>query len=211
MQASIETSVVSQPARATEPRLASALGTWLPAAVLVCMAVVSSLWLAQLGEREERVARFEGHAPEMTMEEFDVTAMGEDGSPLRRLSAAYMAHYIDTQTKELTLPHLVIYEHDAQPWHVASKRGWVSADNDVLMLLGEVDIWRNYADGRREIHIETEDLRVLPNEEYAETELPVSISTLESLTRGTGMRAYLGESRVQLLSSVKTTINPLVR
>lgn len=211
MQASIETSVVSQTVRATEPRLASARGTWLPAAVLVCMAVISSLWLAQLGEREERVARLEGHAPDMTMEEFDVTAMGEDGSPLRRLSAAYMAHYIDTQTKELTLPHLVIYEHDAQPWHVASKRGWVSADNDVLMLLGEVDIWRNYADGRREIHIETEDLRVLPNEEYAETELPVIISTLESLTRGTGMRAYLGENRVQLLSSVKTTINPLVR
>ena len=65
--------------------------------------------------------------------------------------------------------------------------------------------------GKREIHIETHDLRVLPREEYAETELPVSISTPESLTHATGMRAYLDESRVQLLSKVKTTIEPVVR
>ena len=58
---------------------------------------------------------------------------------------------------------------------------------------------------------ETEDLKVLPREEYAETALPVSISTPESLTRGTGMRAYLAESRVQLLSNVRTKIEPIVR
>jgi len=127
------------------------------------------------------------------------------------LSAAYMAHFADTQTKELTHPHLVVYREEAEPWHVASERGWVSADNDVLMLLGKVNIWRNRPDGKREIHIETEDLRVLPDDEYAETALPVSISTPESHTRGTGMRAYLGDSRVQLLSKVRTMIDPVVR
>jgi lipopolysaccharide export system protein LptC len=79
------------------------------------------------------------------------------------------------------------------------------------MLLGKVDIWRDGPDGKREIHIETQDLRVSPRKEYAETDLPVSISTPESLTRGTGMRAYLGESRVQLLSKVKTTIESIAR
>jgi lipopolysaccharide export system protein LptC len=123
--------------------------------------------------------------------------MGEDGSPLRRLSAAYMAHFADTETKELTHPHLVVYQEEAEPWHVSSERGWVSADNDVLMLLGKVNIWRNRPDGKPEVHIETE--------------LPVSISTPESFTRGTGMRAYLGESRVELLSKVRTKIEPIKR
>ena len=192
-------------------RLAFALGTWVPAVVLVGLAVVSTLWLAELGNPPGETKRFAGHAPDFTMEEFEVTTMGENGSPLHRLSAAYMAHFSDTDTKELTHPHLIIYREETQPWHVASERGWVSADNDVLMLLGKVNIWRNSPDGKREIHIETEDLRVLPREEYAETELPASISTPESLTRGTGMRAYLGESRVQLLSMVKTIIDPIVR
>lgn len=211
MAAHVDTNVVSEPALVTRLRLSSALSTWVPTAVLAALAVASSLWLAQLGQRDQQDERFTGHAPDLTMEEFEVTTMGEDGNKLRRLSAAYMAHFTDTGTKELTRPHLVVYQHQAEPWHIASERGWVSADNDVLMLLGKVDIWRDYLDGRREIHIETEDLRVLPNEEFAETELPVIISTPESITRGTGMRAYLRESRVQLLSSVRTKIEPAVR
>lgn len=200
-----------EPLPAIGHRLRAAAGTWLPALALIVLAIATSLWLAGLGTTSPNVKRFEGHAPDLTMEEFEVTSMGEDGSPLRRLSAAYMAHFTDTQTKELTHPHLVIYREAAEPWHVASERGWVSADNDVLMLLGEVNIWRNRPDGKPEIHIETEDLKVLPREDYAETELPVSISTPESLTLGTGMRAYLGESRVQLLSNVKTKIEPPAR
>jgi lipopolysaccharide export system protein LptC len=211
MQAHADTSIIAERAFVARPRLVSAIGTWVPTAVLVALAVASSVWLAQLGQSDRQTERFTGHAPDLTMEEFQVTTMGEDGNKLRRLSAAYMAHFSDTQTKELRRPHLVVYQDKAEPWHIASERGWVSADNDVLMLLGKVDIWRDYEDGRREIHIETEDLRVLPHEEYADTELPVTISTPESLTRGTGMRAYLSESRVQLLSRVKTTIDPAVR
>lgn len=211
MEVRSEAGVLPEPSPSLKSRLLSAFGTWVPTVTLVGLAVVSSLWLAQLGNPDAQPKRFAGHAPDLTMEEFEVTTMGEDGSPLRRLSAAYMAHFTDTKTKELTHPHLVVYREEQEPWHVASERGWVSADNDVLMLLGKVNIWRNRPDGKREIHIETEDLRVLPDDEYAETELPVSISTPESLTSGTGMRAYLGESRVQLLSRVKTTIDPITR
>ncbi len=211
MEVQSEAGVLPEPSPVLRSRLSSAFGTWVPTVTLVALAVISTLWLAQLGNRDVQPKRFAGHAPDLTMEEFQVTTMGEDGSPLRRLSAAYMAHFTDTKTKELTHPHLVVYRDEEEPWHVASERGWISADNDVLMLLGKVNIWRNRPDGKREIHIESEDLRVLPNDEYAETELPVRISTPESLTRGTGMRAYLGESRVQLLSRVKTTIDPITR
>lgn len=211
MHASTDTSLAPGRSFEIKPRLASALGTWLPSALLLALAIGSSVWLARLTDPGTLPERFTGHAPDLTMEEFQVTTMGEDGNPLRRLSAAHMAHYTDTRTKELRHPHLVVYQQRAEPWHIASERGWISADNDVLMLLGKVDIWRNYPDGRREIHIETEDLRVLPDKEYAETELPVTISTPESLTLGTGMRAFLGESRVQLLSRVKTRIEPLAR
>jgi lipopolysaccharide export system protein LptC len=211
MQLQSEPKLPSEVAPTLKSRLHSAVGTWLPTASLAILAIASTLWLAQLGRGDGQSRRFEGHAPDLTMEEFEVTSMGEDGKPLRRLSAAYMAHFTDTETKDLTHPHLVVFREQAEPWHVASERGWVSAGNDVLMLLGKVDIWRNRADGKREIHIETEDLRVLPDAEYAETALPVRLSTPESLTTATGMRAYFDESRVQLLSNVRTMIDPLVR
>lgn len=209
MHASAQTAPGSKLDDAWTTRLKSAMGTWIPVLALAGLAVATGVWLAKLGEQRPMAVELAGHAPDVTMEEFEVTDMGEDGTPLRRLSAAYMAHFVDTDTKELTHPHLVVYNGDSEPWHVVSQRGWVSADNEVLMLLGEVDIWRNYPNGKREIHIETEDLRVLPDDEFAETALPVTISTPESLTRGTGMHAYLGESRVELLSNVKTTIQPV--
>ncbi len=211
MEAQAQARVAPEPVHTPRLRLVAALGNWVPAAVLVVLAVASSLWLADLGQPPGEVKRFAGRAPDLTMRGFEVTSMGEDGNPLRRLSATYMAHFRDTDTKELTQPHLVIYQEGAEPWNIASERGLVSAGNDVLMLLGQVSIWRDRPDGKREITIETEDLRVLPREDYAETELPVRISTPESFTRGTGMRAYLGESRVQLLSEVKTTIDSIVR
>lgn len=209
MHARADSAPVSKLDEAWVARLRWAMGTWVPAMVLIALAVASGAWLANLAKHEPTRAKVSGHAPDVTMEEFEVVEMGGNGTPLRRLSAAYMAHFAETETKELTHPHLVIYKEDAEPWHVVSRRGWVSADNDELMLLGEVDIWRNYPNGKREVHIETEDLRVLPNDEFAETELPVTISTPETLTRGTGMRAYLGEGRVELLSNVKTTIQPV--
>ena len=211
VEARTEAGVSLGPMSALKSRLLSALGTWVPAVVLAILAVTSTVWVSQLGRLDGQLERFEGHTPDLTMEEFQVTTMGKNGRPLRRLSAAYMAYFGDTQTKELTHPHLVLYREQAEPWHVASERGWVSADDDVVMLLGKVDIWRDKPDGKREIHVETEDLRVLPDEEYAETELPVSISTPESYTRGTGMRAYLDESRVELLSRVRTVIDRTVQ
>lgn len=211
MQTQTVTSPLPEPLSTARSRLVAAVGTWVPTVMLAALAVASTVWLAQLGNEDDQTRRFDGHMPDLTMEEFQVTTMGLDGNPLRRLSAAYMAHFSDTGTKELTHPHLVIYRDQGEPWNVASERGWVSAANDVLMLLGKVDIWRNTPDGKREIHIETEDLRVLPDDEYAETVLPVRFSTPESLTSGTGMHAYLGDGRVELLSGVRTTIQPLVR
>jgi lipopolysaccharide export system protein LptC len=207
MLAQSEPGLVFEPTVVATSRLSSAVGTWVPTVVLVILATTSTLWLARLDQTDEQAQPIVGHAPDLTMEEFEITTMGEDGKPLRRLSAAYMAHYTDTGTKELTHPHLVVYRETGEPWHIASERGWVSTDNDVIKLLGKVNIWRNSAEGNREVHIETEDLQVLPDEEFAETALPVRLSTPESLTSGTGMRVYLGESRVQLLSKVKTMIN----
>ena len=91
-----------------------------------------------------------------------------------------------------------------EPWHVRSERGWVSAAGDVMLLLGKVHIWRNTADGELDLDIKTEDLRVLPDSDYGETDKPVLITTPTSESRGVGMRAFLDTSRYELLSQVQT-------
>jgi len=90
---------------------------------------------------------------------------------------------------------------------VASERGWVSPDRDVILLQGRVYVWREDPSGQRAMDIVTRDVRVLPEKEYAETEEPALIRTPDTETRGVGMRAWLGESRVELLSQVRTVMN----
>jgi len=177
---------------------------WAGLAALVAVAAAST-WLARVMDRAATPPTASArHEPDFYMERFSSTVMGEDGRPRRDIQAEYMAHFPDTGTKELAQPRMVLYRSSGFPWRVESERGWVSANEDVMLLLGAVRIWRENATGKHEIDILTRDLRVLPGTEYAETDRPVLIRTATTESRGVGMRAYLRQSRVELLSKVHT-------
>ncbi|MFT5173491.1 MAG: lipopolysaccharide export system protein LptC [Gammaproteobacteria bacterium] len=176
--------------------------------VMVALAVgsfwtLSRLDLDLLAPNAERQ-----HTPDFYMENFVTTKMDEFGAVHRRVEADYMAHFPDTDTREFQQPYMVMYRQAAQPWHVRSERGWLSASGDVMLLLGKVHIWRDDANGVKELDVNTEDLRVLPEREYGETDKPVVITTATTQTHGVGMKAYLAESRLELLSKVHTRHEP---
>ncbi len=173
-------------------------------AVMIGIAVASFWVLRQLDTDLFGTETSARHVPDLYMENFETTVMGPDGGPLRRIEAEYMAHFPDTDTHEFQRPYMIVYRAQGEPWHVRSERGWLSASGDVMLLLGKVNIWRNNATGFKELDIKTEDLRVLPERDYGETDKPVLITTPTSQTRGTGMRAHLAESRLELLNNVHT-------
>ena len=146
--------------------------------------------------------------PDYYVENFTTTTMDENGFPRRRVTADYMAHFPDTDTHELANPQLILYRESKSPWYVRSERGWISSNQEVMLLLGKVHIWRNDSAGERELDIRTEDMRVLPNSDYGETDRLVVISTPTSESRGVGMRAFLDKSRLELLSQVHTVYEP---
>jgi lipopolysaccharide export system protein LptC len=180
---------------------------WLLALVLSTLAA-GTAWYRHGLQREGSAGRVEGaHRPDFYMESFSSLTTDVRGMPRRRLSGERLDHYPDTDTHEITQPHLELYEEGREPWHVASERGWVSPDRDVILLQGRVYVWRQDPSGQRVMDIVTRDVRVLPEKEYAETEEPALIRTPDTETRGVGMRAWLGESRVELLSQVRTVVN----
>lgn len=176
-----------------------------PLAVMIALALASFWTLRQLDVDILAPDTATRHTPDLYMENFVSTAMGPDGRPHRRVEAEYMAHFPDTDTHEFQRPYMIMYRAGAlPPWHVRSERGWLSATGDVMLLLGKVHIWRDNASGVKELDIKTEDLRVLPERDYGETDKPVVITTPASQTHGVGMKAYLAESRLELLKDVHT-------
>lgn len=138
------------------------------------------------------------------MENFVRTTMDVDGRIETRLRASVMLHYPHDDSTRLTRPVLEMHNSRRRPWHITADHAITDADDDSIMLEGEVHIWRNGDSGMREVELVTTDLRVEPDSNYAETADPATIITSSAVTKGIGMRAYLAEDRLELLHEVKT-------
>lgn len=172
--------------------------------LLLVLVAASALVLHDLDSDPPGASRPAAPAPDFFAESFATTVLDERGRPRQRLEAQYMAHYLDTDTQELVRPYLVMYREGETPWHVRSERGRRSANEGFILMTGDVLLWREGPEGERHFEIRTRDLRVLPDESYGETDRPVVMTTRHSRSRGVGMRAFLDERRLELLSRAHT-------
>ncbi len=177
-------------------------------ALLLLMAAGSAWLLDRLDTGSGGRVVVERHDPDWYMRDFTQHTMGVDGEIVRKLTADSMVHYPDDDSTELVRPRLELYNSGPRPWHVIAERGWVSGGNEVILLYGEVEIWRLQDDGEREVEVLTTDLRILPDEQYAETDNAATIRTRTTTTRAVGMRASFGISRLELLQRVFSRYEP---
>ena len=188
------------------PTVTARFRRWVFPTALLAAAGASGWVLYDLAFDAPATAPRSSDAPDVWMENFVTVEMDGTGEPRRRIEADYMAYLAD-ETIELVNPRYVLFRAEGEPWHVRSERGRISADGSVVLLLGRVDIRRNDASGVPDLDIRTEHLKVLPDAEYGETAEPVTIRTRASTSSGVGLRAYLDETRFQLLSQVRTRVD----
>ena len=176
------------------------------ALILVIIAAITYWALDKLTEDDLTKLSKLAHYPDYYMENFTTLTMNQDGTPKNRLYADYMAHYPDDNTSELHQPKMEIFREEKQPIHVRSDRGWVTSNNDVILLKGNVYLHQNDDDGKLKLELLAEDAKVLVDQKYAETDNPTTLISRKSTTTSVGMRAYLQEQRMEFLSNVRTTI-----
>lgn len=148
------------------------------------------------------------HDPDYTMENFIITTMGATGSPEHQLQARYLAHYPDDGSAEFTAPQFTFYERDDGPWQVSAGRGWVGPKQKFVVLRDNVLVENTQAAPGKAMRMTTSELQVLPDDKFAQTGQPVTLQSQNSLIHAVGMRLYLDEERLQLLSKVKGTYAP---
>jgi lipopolysaccharide export system protein LptC len=119
-----------------------------------------------------------------------------------------MSHYPDDNTSELHKPELEIYRVDRPSIMITADNGWVTSNNDVILLSGNVYLHQNDELGNLKVELIAEDARVLVDQKYAETDKAATFITKRSVTDSIGMRIYFQEQRMEFLSNVQTTITP---
>lgn len=146
------------------------------------------------------------HEPDYYMEDFTTLTMREDGTPKSSLYAVHMSHFPDNDTSELLLPEMELYRTTRLPLYVSAEKGWVTADSEVILLKGNVQLWEDDEYGERVLQVNTSEAQVLLEQDYAETDKHATIKTKRTTVNGIGMRAYFDDSRLEVLKDVHTHI-----
>ncbi|MCB1737162.1 MAG: LPS export ABC transporter periplasmic protein LptC [Gammaproteobacteria bacterium] len=149
------------------------------------------------------------HAPDAWLIDATTTAMNESGKPHYRVLSERQDHYRDDETSDHVRPYVTIFRPEGPPWHVHADHAWVSAEGDLVLLKGDVFMDRHAwvdATGERHEHQEliTRNMLLRPEEDYAETDEEVFLTSESSRTDAIGMRAYINIDRVQFLSRVRS-------
>ena len=181
---------------------------WKIVIIMLFLAAGSAWLLNRVTSGKPRMARELLHQPDYYMENFTTLNMEQNGILKNRLQAEYMAHYPDDDTTELVKPRLEIPREDNQPINIIADKGWVTANNEVILLTGNVNLWQNDDAGNKRLEIITSDVRILAEKTYAETDKPSTFIGKNTTVKATGVRAYLKEGRLELLHNVHATILP---
>ena len=179
------------------------MNAWLTALAVLLLSV-GSFWMLHRLELEERNAAVgRVHEPDYYIDKMTRRTLGPFGETANVLRAERLEHFADDDSTELASPHLEIYNGNPEPWHVVAERGWVSSGNEVVLLHGRVEIWRQNKAGKRIYQVLTSELRVLPKEQYAESAEPTTIIAPATVAHSIGMRANFAHERVELLNQVR--------
>lgn len=184
------------------------LSRWKIALVLILLSIGSGWLLHMLAGTGTSEQEQSEHYPDYYMDNFITTTMEQDGTLKNKLYADHMAHYPDDDTTELIKPKLKVFRREGLPVIITSDKGWVTANNEVILLTGAVTLWQDAEDGSRKMEINTTEVKVLTGQEYAETDKPATLVSERTTINAIGVRAYFKESKVELLNNVHTTIKP---
>lgn len=177
---------------------------------LLVTAALGSTWIMNRIGQDESDIKTDGEfqEPDYYMEDFTTLTMRVDGTPKHRLQALYMAHYPDDDTTELIDPTMKIFRVDSTPLYISADKGWVTANNEIVLLRGNVTMWEEGETGERIMEVNTSEVRVLTEEEYAETDKYATINKDRTTITGTGMRAHFKDSRLEIIDHERTVIKP---
>jgi lipopolysaccharide export system protein LptC len=181
-----------------KPRL---LGLFLGLFGLIAL----TAWLSDTAvtpQQAEAVLDEQPHTADFYMQTYDALIMDERGLPSHRVISPKLTHYADDDTTELEQPFVTVFRDIGAPWQINSQRGWVAADNKLVLMSGDVRMDRAGTTDNPPMKLRTERLRVIPDDDYAETDKPVTMQTDRQQVQANGMRAYMANNQIQLLGEV---------
>jgi len=179
--------------------------TWFP---LLLAAVLAALtfWLNRVLQPPDTGADSSLRPdPDYIVDSLTAVRMAADGTVKHTLSAQRMMHYPHDNTTRLLAPRFVSYATAAAPVTVSAKDGLVSSEGENVYFENDVRVTRApYAD-KSALVMETSYLHVIPDENIAKTDRPVTITDANTVVHAIGLELNSETRVLKLLSKVRGT------
>jgi lipopolysaccharide export system protein LptC len=191
------------------------LVAWSPVLFMGGLAALT-YWLdAQVqssGRRDDGSSR---HDPDLFIERFSAVTFDVDGRVRQMLAATRAEHFPDDGSVDLIGPAFEITDAGKPRIAVTASKGTVSGDRETVTLRGNVRATRDAAPATPRnptplaaATFTTETLRIIPKEQRAETDAPVTIEEARGIISGVGMVLDNNARTVKLKSAVRGTLQP---
>lgn len=157
---------------------------------LVVLALLAGLtfWLERATQVDDAGRRSrERHDPDFFVERFTARRFDANGHLQHTLVAAKMLHFPDDDSTDVLAPQLTY--NGERPTVVTARSAWLDRDAKHIRLDNDVRIVRSGAARTPDTVIATSVLHVIPDDEYAHTEAPVTITQGKSVIHGIGLKA----------------------
>ncbi len=142
------------------------------------------------------------------LDDFTLRALGQDGQLAFTMTAPHLARREGNDSLYINAPRYTFIATDGSVWHGTSQYAWVSSDNNLVKLIGKVDMLRPPAGKISEAEIHTADATVWTQDKRMATDAPSVIQEPGSILRGVGMKADFDTHTLDLLSDVHATLTP---
>jgi lipopolysaccharide export system protein LptC len=187
---------------------------WSPVLLLGGLAALT-YWLdSQVQPAAPRADGSARHDPDLFVQGFRSVTLDAQGRPLQIIAGTLARHFGDDQTTEFTDPMLAQTEAGKPAFRVTAARGTLSGDRKVVTFTGNVRAVREAGpatDGEAPagpVTVTTEFLHVVPDEETARTDKPVTIEEPRGIIHSVGLDLDNKAKTLTLRSGVRGTLQP---
>ena len=177
---------------------------WLPLLPLIGLLGVT-YWLNQQAQPEQAVPdSSKRHDPDAIVENFSATRLNELGLPSFIMAAKKMLHYPDDDSTSLEEPRITMLSAGQPAIHAIAKRATISSKGDEVFLRDDVEVQREASERQDSFKLQTQYLRIVPDQNLADSDRAVTIVDAHNIVHATGMELDNKARTLKLLSQVRS-------
>lgn len=179
---------------------------------LVTMLALGSFWLLDVVRRgmDDSQPAAKRTEPDYYIEQFNFVRMAKTGQVRYHISGARMTHNPQDDSYDIQQPIIKSLSTTQPAMTVVAERGRADINLSQVQLFNEVKMNRPASATAQALHMTSDYLLVLPDEDVMKTHRPVRIAVGNSTLSGIGMFANNATRELKLAAQVNGTFPPQV-